>query len=405
MKTGLEAAMWSFGVFDLVWWAYAAIALALTHVTIVAVTIYLHRYQTHHAIDLHPAVSHFFRFWLWLTTGMVTKEWVAVHRKHHAKVETPDDPHSPQVYGLARVLFLGVLLYMKEARNRDTVDKYGHGTPQDWIERHLYSKFPKSGVVVMAIIDVLLFGALPGLAIFLVQMLWIPFWAAGVINGLGHYWGYRNFPVENASTNISPWGILIGGEELHNNHHGYATSAKFSSRWFEFDVGWMYIRAMEILGLSRVRHVATLPRFDADKSVCDTKTLEALIHNRYYLLARYTRALREVCLQEASKLQGAHRPGKEAAFNPHMLGNLKLWLRFHTWDVKARHPIDLEPVLKQDPLLQTVYSMRRDLSTLWTRSTMPSDQLVEQLREWIRRAEASGIVPLQVFARELVRLA
>jgi stearoyl-CoA desaturase (delta-9 desaturase) len=225
------------------------------------VTIFLHRHQTHHALDLHPVVSHFFRLWLWLTTGMVTREWVAVHRKHHAKVETPEDPHSPQIYGIFRVLFLGVFLYVKAAHDRETLEKYGHGTPEDWIERNLYSRFPKSGPVVMALADVLLFGALPGLAIFAVQMVWIPFWAAGVINGLGHYWGYRNFPVENASTNIVPWGILIGGEELHNNHHAYATSAKLSSRWYEFDIGWMYIRILEMLGLAHVRHVATSPRF------------------------------------------------------------------------------------------------------------------------------------------------
>jgi stearoyl-CoA desaturase (Delta-9 desaturase) len=272
--------MFHFERFDLAWWGYAVIALALTHVTIVAVTVFLHRHQTHRAIDLHPVVSHFFRFWLWLTTGMITRQWVAVHRKHHAKVETPEDPHSPQIYGIARVLFLGVLLYAKAANNRETIEKYGHGTPDDWIERNLYSRFPKSGVVTMALADILLFGTLPGLTIFAVQMVWIPFWAAGVINGLGHYWGYRNFPVENASTNIAPWGILIGGEELHNNHHAYATSAKFSSRWFEFDIGWMYIRILEMLGLTQVRHVAKIPRPDSGKTVCDTRTLEALIQNR-----------------------------------------------------------------------------------------------------------------------------
>jgi stearoyl-CoA desaturase (delta-9 desaturase) len=219
VETGEGAIVFYSGVFDLTWWGYAVVALALTHVTIIAVTIFLHRHQTHRALDLHPIVSHFFRFWLWLTTGMVTREWVAVHRKHHAKVETTEDPHSPQIYGIGRVLFLGVFLYVKAAHNRETVEKYGHGTVQDWIERNLYSRFPKSGVVVLALADILLFGALPGLAIFAVQMIWIPFWAAGVINGVGHYWGYRNFPVENASTNIAPWGILIGGEELHNNHH------------------------------------------------------------------------------------------------------------------------------------------------------------------------------------------
>ncbi len=392
------------GMFDLAWWGCALVALALTHVTIIAVTIFLHRHQTHRALDLNPLVSHFFRFWLWLTTGMVTREWVAVHRKHHAKVETAEDPHSPQIYGIGRVLFFGVFLYVKAAHDRETLDKYGHGTPEDWIERNLYSRFPKSGVVVMALADILLFGVLSGLAIFAVQMIWIPFWAAGVINGVGHYWGYRNFPVENASTNIVPWGILIGGEELHNNHHAYATSARLSSRWFEFDIGWVYIRILEILRLAHVRHVATLPRFDPGKTVCDTRTLEALIQNRYYVLARYTRAVRDVCMKQANKLKVGAGPEGKAQLDSRILGNLVRWLRFYTWDVTAHRPIDLEPALKKDPLLRTVYSMRHDLSELWARSTASTDQLVAQLREWCRRAEASGIGPLQRFSRELVSL-
>ncbi len=393
------------GIFDPPWWGDVLVVLALTHVTIIAVTIYLHRHQTHHALDLHPAVSHFFRFWLWLTTGMVTREWVAVHRKHHAKVETPDDPHSPQVYGIARVLFLGVFLYAKAARNRETLEKYGHGTPDDWIEKNLYSRYPKSGVVIMALADALLFGTLPGLAMFTVQMIWIPFWAAGVINGAGHFWGYRNFPVENASTNIVPWGILIGGEELHNNHHAYASSARLSSRWFEIDAGWMYIRLLEMLGLASVRHVATLPRLDPDKTICDRKTLETLIQNRYYVLARYTQAVREVCMKEVNKLKDGAGFGGKAAVDPRTLWNFTRWLRFHTWDLQAHHPIDLQPVLNEDPLLQTVYSMRQDLSQLWARSTASADQLLEELREWCRRAEASGIDPLRNFSRDIVRLA
>ncbi|KPK56100.1 MAG: aminotransferase [Thiotrichales bacterium SG8_50] len=392
------------GLFHLPWWGYASIALVFTHVTIIAVTIYLHRHQTHRALDLHPVISHFFRFWLWLTTGMVTREWVAVHRKHHAKVETPDDPHSPQVYGIWRVLFLGVFLYVRAAHDRQTLEKYGHGTPDDWIERNLYSRYPKSGVVLMALANLLLFGALPGAVIFAVQMAWIPFWAAGVINGAGHYWGYRNFPVENASTNIVPWGILIGGEELHNNHHAYATSAKLSSRWYEFDIGWMYIRIMEMLGLAHVRHFATIPRIDPDKTACDTRTIETLVHNRYYVLARYTRAVRKTCMQELARLKRGASSDSKTQLDPHTLWNFRRWLRFNSWDLKARRPIDLAPVLKDDPLLQTVYSMRSDLSKLWARSTASTDQLVEQLRDWCRRAEASGIDPLRQFSRDIIRL-
>ena len=394
------------GVFHLPWWGYALIALGLTHVTIIAVTIYLHRHQAHRALDLHPVVSHFFRFWLWLTTGMVTREWVAVHRKHHAKVETPDDPHSPQVYGIWRVLFLGVFLYVKAAHDRETLEKYGHGTPNDWIERNLYSRYPKSGVVVMALVNLMLFGALPGMAIFAVQMIWIPFWAAGVINGAGHYWGYRNFPVENASTNIVPWGILIGGEELHNNHHAYATSAKLSSRWYEFDIGWMYIRLMEMLGLAHVRHVATIPRIDPHKTACDTQN-DRNARSQSLLRARPLHPRRSQDLHAGSRhteTQNAHRRQRRI-LDARTLWNFRRWLRFNSWDLKARRPIDLEPVLEKDPLLQTVYSMRSDLSKLWARSTASTDQLVEQLRDWCRRAEASGIDPLRQFSRDLIRLA
>ena len=393
------------GVLNLPWWAYVLIVLALTHITIIAVTIYLHRHQTHRALDLHPAISHFFRLWLWLTTGMITREWVAVHRKHHAKVETAEDPHSPQVYGIGRVLFFGVFLYVKEAHDHDTLAKYGRGTPNDWIERNLYSRIPKSGVVVMALVNLLLFGALPGLAIFAVQMIWIPFWAAGVVNGGGHYWGYRNYPVEDASTNIVPWGILIGGEELHNNHHAYARSAKFSSRRFEFDIGWVYIRIMEMLGLANVRHVATMPTIDPDKKTCDSKTIEALVQNRYYVLARYTRAVRDVCMKEVLKLRHRTDADGKPALDSRSLWDLRRWLHFNTWNLKARQPIDLESIMKKDPLLQTVYSMQHDLSRLWARSTASTDQLVEQLREWCRRAEASGIEPLRQFSRDLVQLA
>jgi stearoyl-CoA desaturase (delta-9 desaturase) len=393
------------GIFDLPWWGDVLVAVALTHVTIIAVTIYLHRHQTHHALDLHPTVSHFFRFWLWLTTGMVTQEWVAVHRKHHAKVETPEDPHSPQVYGIGKVLFLGVFLYVKAARDHETVEKYGHGTPDDWVEKNLYARYSKWGVVVMAVADLMLFGALPGLAIFAVQMVWIPFWAAGVINGAGHFWGYRNFPVENASTNIVPWGVLIGGEELHNNHHAYARSARLSSRWFEIDVGWMYIRLLEMLGLACVRHIATVPRLDPDKTICDRKTLEALIQNRYYILARYTQAVRHVCMTQVNKLKRGTPSGDKAAVDSLALLNFRRWLRFDTWDRRAHHPLDLGPVLQKDPLLRTIYSMGHDLSQLWLRSTASADQLLEELREWCQRAEASGIDSLRTFSREIVRLA
>src|SRR5213596_4373674 len=233
------------GFLDLPWWGYALVAL-----------------------ELHPAVSHFFRLWLWLTTGMVTKEWAAIHRKHHAKCETAEDPHSPQVYGINRVLWGGVFLYVKESYNRETMTRYGHGTPDDWLERNVYSRFSILGITLMGAANVTLFGIVPGALILVTQIAWIPFWAAGVINGIGHFWGYRNWQPEDASTNIVLWGIIIGGEELHNNHHAYATSAKLSNKWYEVDLGWMYICLLEALGLAQVKKVAPTPRFtDAKRAV------------------------------------------------------------------------------------------------------------------------------------------
>lgn len=240
------------GVLQAAWWQILAFTLVATHITIASVTIFLHRSQAHRSLDLHPIASHVFRFWLWLTTGMVTKEWVAIHRKHHAKCETEEDPHSPVAHGIKTVLLTGSELYRAEAKNQETLAKYGHNTPDDWMERNVYSRFSWQGVGLMLIINLALFGAI-GATVWAVQMLWIPITAAGIINGLGHWWGYRNFEAADASTNISPWGILIGGEELHNNHHTYPTSAKLSVKKYEFDIGWVYIRGLEMLGLAKVR--------------------------------------------------------------------------------------------------------------------------------------------------------
>ncbi len=264
------------GLIELPWWGYVLVALALTHVTIASVTIFLHRAQAHRALDLHPVVSHFFRFWLWLTTGIVTKEWASIHRKHHAKCETAEDPHSPQVLGIRKVLLEGAELYRAEAKNQDTLERYGRGTPDDWLEHKLYTPHSSLGIALMLVIDVALFGPI-GLSIWAVQMLWIPLFAAGVINGLGHYWGYRNFACEDASTNILPWGILIGGEELHNNHHAYGSSARLSNRWYEFDIGWAYIRILEIFGLASVKKVAPKVRWGEIKHFCDADLLHAII--------------------------------------------------------------------------------------------------------------------------------
>jgi stearoyl-CoA desaturase (delta-9 desaturase) len=383
------------GVFDLPWWGLVLVTLGLTHITIAAVTIFLHRCQAHRALELHPIPSHFFRLWLWLTTGMVTREWAAIHRKHHAKCETVDDPHSPQIYGINRVLWGGVFLYVKESYRRETLERYGHGTPDDWMERKVYSRFTVLGIVLTGSVNVFLFGWVPGVIMLVVQIAWIPFWAAGVINGVGHWFGYRNWQTRDASTNIVPWGILIGGEELHNNHHAYATSAKLSSKWYELDIGWMYIRILEALGLAEVKKVAPTPRFTESKPVIDHETLHAVITHRYDVLAKYAKSLKAAYREEQSKLRGF------APQDAKMLRRLKRWLNRDEQSLAEPVRAQLAQTLPKHRALHTVYTMRTELSALWDRSTASSEQLLKQLQDWCQRAEASGIAPLQEFAYRL----
>jgi stearoyl-CoA desaturase (delta-9 desaturase) len=384
------------GFLDLPWWGYILVALGLTHVTIASVTIFLHRHQAHRALDLHPIASHFFRFWLWLTTGMVTKEWAAIHRKHHAKCETVEDPHSPQIYGINRVLWGGVFLYVKESHNRETLERYGHGTPDDWMERNVYTRHPVLGLTLMGAVDLALFGLVPGALIFLTQVVWIPFWAAGVINGIGHFFGYRNYGCADASTNIVPWGILIGGEELHNNHHAFASSAKLSAKWYEFDIGWMYIRIMEMLGLASVKKVAPRPRFAAPKAAADLDTLHAVIANRYDVLSRYAKSIKRTYHEELERL-GHWAPGDAKA-----LKSLKRAL-LRVQELSEAERVRLVDGLKNSRAraLATVVAMSHELTALWERSSASKEQLLRQLQDWCHRAESSGIVPLQDFSRRL----
>ena len=383
------------GVFDLPWWGLVVVTLALTHVSIVAVTIFLHRHQAHRALKLHPLASHFFRLWLCMTTGMVTKEWAAIHRKHHAKCETPDDPHSPQIYGIKRVLWGGVFLYVKEAHNAKTLERYGHGTPDDWLERNIYSHPAKIGLVFMGLINVVLFGAVPGLLILAVQIAWIPFWAAGVINGIGHYWGYRSWSTVDASTNICPLGILIGGEELHNNHHAFATSAKLSNRWYEFDIGWVYIRVLAMLGLAEVKKVARKPRLTQAKPVADFDTLQAVITYRYDVLAKYAKSLKKTYAEELRALR------RLAPQDARLLKRLKRCLNRDEKSMRGEERAMLAQVLAKSEKLSTVYSMRKELAVVWERSNASREQLLKQLQDWCRRAEASGIRQLEEFSLSL----
>jgi stearoyl-CoA desaturase (delta-9 desaturase) len=383
------------GVFDLSWWGLVIVTLVLTHISVAAVTIFLHRHQAHRALGLHPLASHFFRFWLWLTTGMVTKEWAAVHRKHHAKCETADDPHSPQIYGINRVLWGGVFLYVKEAHNKQTLERYGHGTPDDWLERNVYSSRAKAGLVIMGLINVTLFGIVPGLLMLAAQIAWIPFWAAGVINGIGHYWGYRNWSSADASTNIFPLGILIGGEELHNNHHAFGSSAKLSNRWYEFDIGWMYIRILEMLGLAQIKKIAPRPRFTPAKPVADFDTLQAVITYRYDVLAKYAKSLKNTYAEELRVLRGF------APQDAKLLKGLKRWLNRDEKQLCGEERARLAEALAKSEKLSTVYTMRRELVALWERSNASREQLLKQLQDWCRRAEASGIRQLEEFSLRL----
>jgi stearoyl-CoA desaturase (delta-9 desaturase) len=374
------------GLVDATGWQILVYTLAATHVTIAAVTIYLHRCQAHRALDLHPVVSHFFRFWLWLTTGMVTREWAAIHRKHHARCETDDDPHSPVRWGLSRVLREGAELYRAESRNLETLQKFGHGTPDDWIERNLYSRYPTIGVSLLLVGSLIAFGAI-GLTVWAVQMLWIPVWAAGVINGLGHAKGYRNFDCPDASTNVLPWGILIGGEELHNNHHTFASSAKLSVKWYEFDIGWMYIRILQALRLASVRRVVPKPSFVDARPVVDLETVQAVIAHRYDVMAHYARSLRQACAEEAQRL--ARRPeGK-------LVASARRWLHLDSARWTDQHRARAREIFAASEALHKLVEMRNELARVWERSNLSREQLVVHLQQWCQRAEASGIRSLQ----------
>ncbi len=334
------------GVIDLPWWGYVIVILVLTHITIASVTIFLHRHQAHRALDLSPGISYFFRFWLWLTTGMVTKEWVAIHRKHHAKCEKEGDPHSPHVYSLKKVFFEGAELYRDESKNTETIERYGHLTPDDWIERDIYAKHSKKGIGLLLVINILLFGPI-GITIWAIQMMWIPVMAAGVVNGVGHYWGYRNAETPDQSTNIVPWGIIIGGEELHNNHHAYPTSAKLSSKWYEFDIGWMYIRLLEKLGWAHVKHVPPVLTLDEQKKTCDEKTVAALITHRYYF----------------------------------------------TQELKRAMAADSQKLFTQDLL--------KEIQSMWEDKNAKVEELAEKLEHWCAKVKSLQVTSLENFAQKL----
>ncbi|WP_411884129.1 fatty acid desaturase [Polaromonas sp. YR568] len=375
------------------WWQIVLYTLVTTHITIASVTIYLHRHQAHRAMDLHAIPSHFFRFWLWLGTGQVTKEWVSIHRKHHAKCETIEDPHSPQAHGIKKVFWEGAELYRAESKNKETMTKYGHGTPNDWVERNVYTRYSWQGVGLMMIIDLAFFGV-AGLAVWAVQMAWIPVTAAGIINGIGHYWGYRNFEAQDASTNISPWGIMIGGEELHNNHHTYPTSAKFSVKPYEFDIGWVYIRALEKVGLASVKKVPPKLQLGSIQPVADEKTLEALIAHRYEVMAGFARELRRAGKAEIEVLKA-----KKADVS--VLRAANRWLHRDDDKVPAAAKPQLAQARAEHPVLDKMVTMREELRQMWMSTSASREQLATDLQAWCHRAEESGIAALREFSMKL----
>lgn len=380
------------GLLHLHWWGYIVATLILTQLTIFSVTIFLHRCQAHRALELHPVLSHFFRFWLWLTTGMVTKEWASIHRKHHAKVETVDDPHSPITKGIWTVVLEGAELYRKESRNKTTMERYGQGTPDDWMERHVYSRHTVLGIASMLVIDLLLFGTL-GLTIWAIQMAWIPFFAAGVINGIGHYWGYRNFETADTSTNIIPWGLFVGGEELHNNHHTYGTSAKFSIHWWEIDLGWLLIRLFMLFGLAKPKRLPPKAKRVPEKRVIDVDTIKAVLMHRFQIMSEYSRHVVLPVLRDERKRAGAASRSVLHKVRKALVRDVSL--------VNADSQAQLTRALEQHRSLNSVYQLRLQLQHIWAKSAATPTELVDALQEWCKKAEATGIKALHDFVKHL----
>jgi len=384
--------MWYYGLLDLSAWQLVGVTLLMTHLTIVSVTIYLHRYSAHRALELNAGLKHFFRFWLWLTTAQNTREWTAVHRKHHAKCETPDDPHSPVHKGLATVLRKGAELYREEARNEETLRIYGKNCPDDWLERNVYSRYKLGGIALMAVIDLLLFGTI-GITIWAIQMAWIPFWAAGVVNGLGHAVGYRNFECRDAATNLVPWGIIIGGEELHNNHHTYPNSAKLSVRRWEFDMGWMWIRLLSLLRLAKVQRVAPIAHRVEGKASLDMDTAMAILNNRFQIMAQYRKlVIGPLVKQELGKVDASVR---------HRFRRAKRLLSRETSLLQDRHHLRIESMLAHSQALKTIYEKRLALQQIWARTSANGHDMLAAMKDWVHEAEASGIQSLRDFAAQL----
>ena len=374
------------------WWGEALFVLGTTHLTIVSVTIYLHRCQAHRALELHPVLSHFFRAWLWLSTGQSTREWVAVHRKHHARVEGKEDPHSPFIYGINKVLWQGAELYRVAAKDPQVSRDFGHGTPNDWIERKLYTPYDNVGLGLLFVAFVVLFGPI-GITYWAIQMVWIPLFAAGVINGGGHYWGYRNFETEDGSTNLTNIGVLIGGEELHNNHHAYPSSAKFAAHWWELDIGWWYIRLFSALRLARIKKVAPQPTLIKEKQALDLDAVRAIVSSRLHIMADYAQQV-TIPVLKSEMMQADQR------YRVALKRVRKALVRERSRMTKLQLE-NLNSVLVENRQLKIVYDYQQRLKELWTRNYKSHENMLKALLEWCQEAEKTGIRVLEDFARSL----
>lgn len=383
-----------FGALNLSFWGYVLATIVMTQITIASVTIYLHRNQTHKALTLHPIVSHFFRFWLWVSTGMITREWVAIHRKHHASSDVEGDPHSPIVYGLKKVFWEGAELYREARKDRAMIEKYSHGTPDDWIEHNVYSKFSSKGVILMLLADIFLFG-IPGVSIWAIQMIWIPVWAAGVVNGIGHYWGYRNFECPDAATNVFPWGFWIGGEELHNNHHTFASSAKFSVKWWEFDIGWMYIKILSFLGLAKVKKLPPKLARESSKLHVDLDTVKAVVANRFQVMSSYYSTVLLPMLKQVKKNDVTNAQDKK------LLSRAGVLLRREKELLSPKANTKLQALLERYEQLRLAYSYRQSLQNIWLKTATSQKELVEALQAWCKQAEESGLEALTQFSKQI----
>ena len=383
-----------FGALNLSFWGYVLATIVMTQITIASVTIYLHRNQTHKALTLHPIVSHFFRFWLWVSTGMITREWVAIHRKHHASSDVEGDPHSPKVFGLKKVFWEGAELYREARKDRAMIEKYSHGTPDDWIEHNVYSKFSSKGVILMLLADIFLFG-IPGVSIWAIQMIWIPVWAAGVVNGVGHYWGYRNFECPDAATNVFPWGFWIGGEELHNNHHTFASSAKFSVKWWEFDIGWMYIKILSFLGLAKVKKLPPKLARESSKLHVDLDTVKAVVANRFQVMSSYYTTVLLPMLKQVKKNDVTNAQDKK------LLSRAGVLLRREKELLSPKASTKLQALLERYEQLRLAYSYRQSLQNIWLKTATSQKELVEALQAWCKQAEESGLEALTHFSKQI----